>query len=274
MRITELPPFNPRLDDYRAEEFLAHTLALLEYPIELNQEVLDIAPFQVKAPPLPPEPLIPLLPHIWYPKPVQEILQAAPELVKSARPELFVGAAAEAAAERVMRPLLSGQGPITVQGEAGIGKTTLLQYVATHERTRQRFRRIWYFDDPARVGQLGAILLGLENVLGQTDTYRQLTLLANELDDHTLLVIDNLTSDHPLLLACQTLSPFVLLAVETEIPVEENSIDPEETQPEAQIIIPEDPPGIVTLRRLSEVDSTNLLTQTAQLFDRKGIPRE
>ena len=38
MPITELPPFTPRLEEFRAEEFLAHSLTLLEYPIEQDQE--------------------------------------------------------------------------------------------------------------------------------------------------------------------------------------------------------------------------------------------
>lgn len=265
MRITELPPFNPRLEDYHAEEFLAHTLLLLEYPIEQNQEALDLAPFQVKAPPPPPEPRIPLLPHVWYPKPVPEVAYFAPNVVKPSRPLSFLGAAAPAAAETVMRPLLAGAGPVTVQGASGMGKTTLLYFVATHEKTRQRFRRIWYFDDPERVGQLGAILLGSPNVLAQSDIYRQFALLSNDLDDDILLVIDNLTPDHGLLLACQTLSPYVLLAVETP---------PEPPADETDAALPEDPPNVVTLRRWSAADALELLAHNSHLQDRKGIPRE
>jgi len=267
MRITELPPFNPRLDDYRAEEFLAHTLTLLEYPIEQDQEALDAAPFLVKAPPKPPEPNIPLLPPVWYPKPTQDVFRLAPTLVQASRPPQFMGVAAEAAAERAMRPLLAGQGPITIQGGLGMGKTTLLRYIATHERTRQRFRRVWFFDDPQRVGQISAILMGLSHVLAQADIYRQFALLANELEDDTLLVIDNLSPEHPLLLACQTLSPCVLLGVETPP-------EPLETDTEGQEIIPEDPPGVITLRRLALEDGLNHLAQTAHLVERKGVPRE
>jgi hypothetical protein len=151
MPITELPPFNPRLEEFRAEEFLAHSLSLLEYPIEQDQNVLDIAPFQVKPPPMPPEPPIALLPHVWYPKPTPGVLHFVPKLLQAQRPISFVGEAADAAAERAMRPLLGGTGPITIRGESGIGKSTMLRYIATHERTKQRFRRIWYFDAPERV---------------------------------------------------------------------------------------------------------------------------
>ena len=265
MPITELPPFTPRLEGYHAEEFLAHTLNLLEFPIEQDQDALDLAPFQVKPPPMPPEPPIATLPHVWFPRPTPGVLHFVPKLLQPQRPINFIGEVPQDAAERAMRPLLGGTGPITIRGESGIGKTTMLRYIAAHERTRQRFRRIWYFDAPERVGQLGAIMLGLSNTLIQSDLFRQFALLSNELDDDTLLVIDNLSENHPLLLACQTLSPFVLLGVETapEI-VDEDSEEP----------IPDDPPGMVTLRRLTVTDAVDLLTQTAQLTDRKGIPRE
>jgi hypothetical protein len=123
MQLTELPPFTPRLEDYRAGEFLEHSLILLEYPIEQDQQALDLAPFQVKPPPPSPDPLIPALPPVWYPKPSPAILQLAGTLLQPTRPLLFMGVAAQEAAERIMRPLLAGQGPMIVQGEAGIGKT-------------------------------------------------------------------------------------------------------------------------------------------------------
>lgn len=268
MRLTELPPFTPRLEDYQAGEFLTHSLLLLEYPIEQDQSALDLAPFQVKPPPAPPDPPIPILPHVWYPKPSAGITPLAIKLVQASSPFLFIGAAAHDAAERVMKPLLAGQGPMIVQGEAGIGKTSLLQYVATHEKTRQRFRRIWYIEDAERVGQLGAIHLGLSNVLAQADPFKQVALLANELDDDTLLVIDNLTLDHPLWMACQMLSPFVLLGV--EIPQD----TPQYDEDGKLLPLPPDPPNTVTLRRLTPDDALTLLAQSADLVDRKGIPRE
>jgi tetratricopeptide (TPR) repeat protein len=256
------------LEDYRAGEFLAHSLLLLEYPIEQDQRALDIAPFQVKPPPPPPHPAIPILPHVWYPKPSAGILPLASTLVQPQRPLLFIGGAAQEAAERIMKPLLAGQGPMIAQGEAGIGKTSLLQYVATHEKTRQRFRRIWYFEDAERVGQLGAIHLGLSNVLAQTDPFKQVALLANELDDDTLLVIDNLMLEHPLWMACQMLSPYVLLGVETP---PENPLVDEDGKP---LPLPEDAPNTVTLRRWAADEAVNLLAHSADLLDRKGIPRE
>jgi tetratricopeptide (TPR) repeat protein len=166
-----------------------------------------------------------------------------------------------------MRPLLSGQGPITIEAESGLGLSTLLHYIATHERTKQRFRRVWYFDDPARVGQLAGIMLGQAPVLAQTDPYEQLALLGPALDDDTLLVIDNLSPDHPLYLACQTLSPFVLLGLETP---------PEalETDESGRPIIPPDLPGLVKLRAWPAEDALNLLAQTAEVLDQKGIPRQ
>ncbi|MFP4322715.1 MAG: tetratricopeptide repeat protein, partial [Anaerolineales bacterium] len=247
--------------------FLAHSLELLAFDIRQDGAMLDNAPFQVKAPPPPPEPQIPLLPFVWYPKPAPGVSHYAPGVISAPRPPALLGAAANAAAERAMRPLLAGHGPVTIQGAGGMGKTHLLRYIATHERTRQRFRHIWYIDEPARAGQLGGILLGLSNVLAEPDPYRQLALLKNDLDDHTLLVIDNLTPQHPLLLACQTLSPFVLLGVTT--PPE----DLEEDE-DGNVIIPEDPPGVVTLRHLPPDDAIQILETLGNLpTDRVNRPR-
>jgi len=265
--ITELPPFNPRLDDYKADEFVQHSLALLEYTIQQDQDRLDREPFQVKPPPLPPEPVIPLLAPVWFPKPSHAVAQAAPLLVQAPRPKAFLGKTAEQYAERVMRPLLAGHGMMHVYGEAGSGKTTILRHIATHDRTKQRFRRVWYMDDPYRVGQLCAILLDDSKVLAEADWNIQLQLLSEALDDNTLIVVDNLTPDHPLLPALRSLSKFVLLGI--EIAPVEPQID-ENGEP----FMEPDPDGIVTLHRWGGEDAIHLLAQTANLVGRKGIPRE
>lgn len=268
MKITELPPFNPRLDDFRADEFLRHTLTLLEFPVEQDQYALDIAPFQVKAPPPAPEPPLPLLPSLWYPKATQEVTQYVQLWLTSPRhPYLFLEP--NDSAERAMRPLLAGQGSVLVQGEAGMGKTTLLSHIANHPRTKQRFRRVWWFEDVVRVGQVAGIALERAHVMAETDPVRQLELLAGELDDSTLIIVDNLYPEHFLLDALLKLSKFVLVGM--EIPPEIYEED-EQGNP----IIPSDPPNIITLRRWSEPHAVNLLAQTTHLIDpqKNAIPRE
>ncbi|KAB2903780.1 MAG: tetratricopeptide repeat protein [Anaerolineae bacterium] len=268
MRITELPPFNPRLDDFRAEEFLRHTLSLLEFPLEQDQDMLDTAPFQLKEPPPAPEPPIPLLPSIWYPRATQEVTRYVQVWLTPPRNSYLFLETGDVI-ERAIRPLLAGQGPVTVRGEAGIGKTALLAYIAHHARTRQRFRRIWWFDDATRVGQAAAITLERAHVMGEPDPIRQLQLLSRELDDATLIIVDNLYPEHFLLDSILKLSPFVLVGVETppEIPEEDEYGNP---------VVPQDPPNTVTLRRWTQNDAVNLLAQTANLHDphKNAIPRE
>lgn len=264
MTITELPPFTPKLEDYRAEEFLAHTLSLLAFPVELDQHALDMAPFVVKEPPRAPEPPVPLLPHIWYPRAAQGVTQAVPRLLTPPRlPYAFFAEAANSAAEKVMKPLLAGSGMQIVQGEAGIGKTMLLLHIANHERTKQRFRRIWWFEDVERVGQLAGIALGMSHVLAEPDPVQQLQLLQGHLGDATLIIVDNLTPEHPLLPTLMNLSPFVLLGL--RIPPE---ILEEGTE------LPADPPNVVTLRKWSAEEAVNYLAQAASYRNEKGIIRE
>ncbi len=60
----------------------------------------------------------------------------------------------------MLRPLLAGN-PVRVLGEPGAGKTALLAHVAFHERTRRRFRRVWWFDSPDLIDQTLALALNL-----------------------------------------------------------------------------------------------------------------
>ncbi len=268
MTIIELPPFTPRLDEFRADEFLRHSLALLEFPVEQDPEMLDLAPFQVKAPPPATEPPLPLLPSVWYPRATREVAHYVQLWLTPPRnPYLFLEMGD--AAERVMRPLLAGQGGVIVQSEAGMGKTALLTHIANHPRTKQRFRKIWWFEDGTRVGQAAGIALERAHVLVEADPLMQLHILAQELDDSTLLIVDNLYAEHFLLDALLKLSPFVLVGME---------IPPEVYEEDAQgnRVIPPDPPNVITLRRWSEADAVNLLARSAQLLDpqKNAVPRE
>ncbi len=253
-----LPDFTPTLEDFRADEFLALSETLLAFPLEHDQAALDAAPFRLERPEARPEPPLPPLPPRWFPHPATSVLQAArATLAPPPRPPVFEGRVQTVT--RVLRPLLSGE-TVRVEGEAGVGKTTLLAWVANHERTRQRFRRVWWFDDPARIEQTLALILDLPHALAEPDPVRRRAWLAERMDDHTLLIVDNLTPDDPLLDALPTLSEHVLLAVET-VP----------TPPEPDEPLPDDPPGVVTLRGLDDTAAIEALAAHGHLADTRRI---
>lgn len=253
-----LPDFTPTLEGFRAEEFLSLTETLLAFPIEQDQAQLDRAPFRLGKPEPRREPPLPPLPPRWYPRPVIGVIEVARERLKPPpRPAVFDGRTNEMA--RVLRPLLSGH-PVRVCGEAGVGKTTLLASVAGHERTRQRFRRIWWIDQPDRIDQTLALALDLPHILAEPDAARRRARLAGQLDDHTLLIVDNVAADDPLLDALPVLTENLLIAVETvpEMP------DPDEP-------LPDDPEGVVTLRALEEAAAVDVLARFAGLDDIRRI---
>jgi len=248
-----LPEFTPSLSGFRADEFLALTETLLAFPIEQDGAQLDAAPFRLERPEPRPEPPLPPLPPRWYPRPAAEVVEAARALLAAPpRPTIFEGRAHELA--RVLRPLLSGH-PVRVRGELGLGKTTLLAAVATHERTRQRFRRIWWIDDAARLDQTLALALHLPQALVEPGPDQRRRWLAEHLDDHTLLVVDNLRPDDPLAEALLKLTDHVLLAVETPPRA------PDDEPP------PDDPEGVVTLWPLDDNAAVDALGQHAGLDD-------
>ena len=254
-RIVTLPEFTPALPGFRTGEFLALSETLLAFPIEQDQAQLDAAPFRLDRPEPLPEALLPVLPARWYPRPVAAVVEVSrASLVAPPRPAIFEGRANELT--RVLRPLLSGH-PVQVRGEAGIGKTTLLTAVATHERTRQRFRRIWWFDEPARLEQTLALALDLPHILSEPDADRRRALLAAQLDDHTLLIIDNLRPDDVVFL--NSLTAHILAGVETA-PDPPLSDEP-----------PEDLEGVVTLRVLDETGAIDALALHAGLDDTRRL---
>ncbi|MCL4238675.1 MAG: tetratricopeptide repeat protein [Anaerolineae bacterium] len=257
-----VPEFAPALPGFRADEFLALTETLLDIPIEQGQERLDTAPFRLDRPEPRPETPLPPLPSRWYPRPVLAVIEAARAWLKSPpRPRIFEGRANEIA--RVLRPLLSGS-PVQVRGEAGAGKTTLLATIAAHERTRQRFRRIWWFDDPDRLDQTLALALNLPHVLTEPDPTRRWGLLAAHLDEHTLLIVDNLADGDPRFDALLALSEHVLVAAEIvpEVP------DPDAPAPDEPL---PDPEGVVTLRALDDLSAIDALARHAGLEDARRL---
>ncbi|MEW6578363.1 MAG: tetratricopeptide repeat protein, partial [Chloroflexota bacterium] len=257
-----VPEFTPALPGFRADEFLALTETLLDIPIEQGQERLDTAPFRLDRPEPRPEAPLPPLPPRWYPRPVPAVIEAArAQLKPPLRPRVFEGRANEIA--RVLRPLLSGSS-VQVRGEAGAGKTALLATIAVHERTRQRFRRIWWFDDPDRLDQTLALALNLPHVLTEPDPTRRWAWLASHLDEHTLLIVDNLADGDPRLEALLALTEHVLAAVEIvpEVP------DPDAPAPGEPL---PDPEGVITLRALDDLAAIDALARHAALEDARRL---
>ncbi len=253
-----IPEFEPALPGFRAEEFLALTESLLAFPVEHDQAALNAAPFRLERPEPRPEAPLPVLPPRWYPRPAEAVIAAAQEsLTPPPRTPVFEGRAQELA--HVLRPLLAGH-PVRVEGEAGVGKTALLAHVAGHERTRQRFRRIWWIDQPDRLDQTLALALNLPHALAEPDPVRRRAWLAEHLDDHTLLIVDNLVPDHPLIDALPEWTEHVLLAVDTL---------PEPPDPEQAL--PGEVAGVVTLRGLDEDAASDALAAYAGLEDTRRL---
>ncbi|PJF43633.1 MAG: hypothetical protein CUN55_08095, partial [Phototrophicales bacterium] len=258
MTIQELPPFTPALKGFLLGEFHEQTLELLKFPIEQDQHMLDLAPFVVQIPPPPPDPPIPTLPFVWYPKPIQAVRDQA--LILTLVPKLapLLGKTRLAESQRAMRTLLSGNGPVKIIGDLGVGKSTLLSHIAHHERTRQRYRRIWWIDDPQHLPQTLALLLNQSQALMKSDLEQQLLILRDALSDDTLIVVDNCTHEQAAVFS--TLSKHVLMAINSVVPdVEEG----EEIAP--------DPDDIVTLRPLPHDDGFELLLYACGITDRNVL---
>jgi len=260
-RTKTLPEFTPALLGFRAEEFLALTETLLAIPLEQDQAQMDAAPFRLDKPEPRPEPPLPPLPPRWYPRPSPAVVEAARAWFRPpSRPRAFEGRTNEIA--RVLRPLLSGH-PVRVLGEAGAGKTALLATIAVHERTRQRFRRIWWFDEPGRIDQTLALALNLPHVLAEPDPHRRREWLAEQLDDHTLLIVDNLDEGDLLLDELLGMTDHLLVAIETVPEMSDPDALPEEP--------PEDPEGVVTLRSLDDSTAIDALARHAGISDTRRI---
>ncbi|MBN2303606.1 MAG: hypothetical protein JXQ72_03970, partial [Anaerolineae bacterium] len=253
-----LPEFTPALPGFRTEEFLTLTETLLAFPVEQDPAALNAAPFRLDRPePVPELPLEPLPPR-WYPRPAPTVIEAArASLVPPPRPAILEGRANALA--RLLRPLLAGH-PVQVRGEPGVGKTALLATVAVHERTRQRFRRIWWFDSPDRLLQTLALALNLPHILGDRDSARQRARLAERLDDHTLLIVDNVAAGDPVLAMLNVLTSHVLVGMD---------IAPE--PPDPQNPIPDDPEGVITLRGLDDAAAVDALAAHAGIADTRQL---
>lgn len=256
--ISDLPPFTPRLEGFRLDEFHQQTLDLLHFEIEHPQDALDLAPFQIQAPPPPPELPLPLLPYIWYPRPTRAVRDWTLGQLIPPRSSNFLGKTRHEDAQRLLRPLLAGNGAVILQGEPGLGKTSLLAHVAAHEKTRQRYRRIWWLDDPSWVVQSLALALNVASVLVEQDALAQFHQLREALDNDTLLIIDNLEPAQ--VEQFKGLTPHLVLAVETAA---EELADGEVPSP--------DPEGIVTLRALPRQDALELMVDACGVTERSSL---
>ena len=86
----------------------------------------------------------------------------------------------------------------------------MLATIAIHERTRQRFRRVWWFDSPDLFEQTLALALNLPHIIGEPDPVKRREWLAGQVDDHTLVIIDNAAPDDPVVDHLMRLTPNVM----------------------------------------------------------------
>lgn len=253
MTITELPPFTPQLIDFRHGEFHRQSLELLPFPIEHDQHALDIAPFQIDPPTPPPDPRLPLLPHVWYPQPIKAVRDWAMTRLMPARPPYFIGKVRSSQANDLMRPLLAGEGPVMVQGDVGMGKTSLMAFIATQDRTTRRYRRVYWIDSPDKVVQSLALALNEPHALSLKTLSEQIEFLAAALDDTTLVVIDNVLPEQAA--SFRPLTRHLMMGVEMMAVI----VDEEDPQP--------DPEGVVTLRPLPRTDAIELMAHACGISD-------
>lgn len=254
--MADFPPFTPNLEGFQREEFHRQSLSLLEFAVTHDEQALDLAPFVIDPPPPPLDPPLPLLPAVWYPRPAQGVREWVLAHLSPPRLAEVQGKTRTVEAQIVMRPLLAGNGPVTIRGESGQGKSTLLAYIAGHERTRQRYRRIWWLDNPTQVLQTLALALNLPRVISESDSVAQCALLQPALPDNTLLILDNLSEEQSAVF--KNLTPHLLMGVET-LPEEESEAPPP------------DPPNVLTVRALSKIDAFDLFADACGMVDKKEV---
>src|SRR5258708_36854950 len=106
--MTPLPTFLPRLDQRLAEEFLAHTAALLDYPIRQDGAIQNAAALRLARPEAPRDPDLPLLAAKEYPRPELSVIEATTHLLVPPPPvEGFVGR--KSCVDAAVTTLLSGR---------------------------------------------------------------------------------------------------------------------------------------------------------------------
>lgn len=255
--IADLPPFTPRLEGFRQEEFHRQSLALLEFPIGHDEAALDRAPFVIQHFEKPSEPLLPALAHVWYARPTQKVRDwVLGQLIPPSSPNV-VGKTRLNQGNQAVRLVVGGSGPIFLQGEAGMGKTTLLAYIANHERTRQRYRRIWWLDNPWRAMQGLALALNVPQALSR-DEQGFIELVKPLITENTLLVVDNITLEQVDFF--RRLSPHIVVGVE---------IPSDASEMEVPILPPSE--TVITLEPLDKGDAFELIAEVCGVTDKKAI---
>src|SRR5579859_851229 len=125
--MTHLPAFTPTLDERLSAEFHDQTLALLAFPLKTDTAVLDALAWQFRLEP-PRDPDLPLLPHKRYPHPDRALIEATLRALQPPPPiSGFSGRRTEL--DRAVGALIGGRS-VVIEGEMGIGKSSLLRQIA------------------------------------------------------------------------------------------------------------------------------------------------
>jgi len=190
--MTNLPEFIPSLDERQSAEFLEHTLTLLAFPIQHDAAAHHALAWRFNAPELPRETDLPLLPAKHYPRIDRAIAEATLKLLLPPPPlPDFTGRRVEL--DRAVMALLAGRS-VAISGTAGIGKTAFLRTIAHDSRIRKQFRRVWWLEDSADMGD--AIGLALESLpILQRNVDEQPAIAAQILKEANILLLVDDASD-------------------------------------------------------------------------------
>src|SRR5258708_18403311 len=161
--MTRLPPFSPLLDEALAAEFMAHTLALLDFPTRQDDTLRDAAILRFMGPEAPRDPDLPLLAAKAYPKPESSFMEAVQgALIPPTPAEGIIGRKAET--DAAVQTLLSGR-TVVFSGTRGTGRTALLRQLANDIHIRQSFKRVWWLDDLENAATILGLALNAPGIL-------------------------------------------------------------------------------------------------------------
>ncbi len=189
--MTRLPPFSPRLDEGLAAEFMAHTLALLDFPTRQDEGQRDAAIVRFSGPEPQRDPDLPLLTPKVYPKPESSMIEAVQRVLIPPRPiDGLVGRKAET--DAAVLTLLSGH-PLVVSGGRGTGKTALLRQIANDIRIRQSFKRVWWLDNLENAETILGLALNAPGILRSEGANQPRLIREFLIANSTLLIIDQVS---------------------------------------------------------------------------------
>src|SRR5258708_2910110 len=191
--MTRLRPFVPRLNQRLAEEFLAHTAALLDYPIRQDGAIQDAAALRLARPEAPRDPDLPLLAPKEYPRPELSVIEATTHLLVPPPPvEGFVGRKPEL--DAAVNTLLSGR-PVVISGATGIGKTALLRQVANDPRLRKSFKHVWWLDTLENAGIALGLALNAPGILRAAVENQPRLIREFMVANGIVLIVDRVSAD-------------------------------------------------------------------------------